>query len=596
MDGDLQRLTRALRELRAQLYDLEQRSALALEAVPDGQRESARNLVHYLALRKQDLRALQDQLAEVGLSSLGRAEAAVAATLDAVLAMIAATTHDDHDPMPRRSSVAEGRARLERNTTLLWGQARVTRGVRILVTLPSEAADDPQLVRDLLAGGADAVRINCAHDDAAAWLKMIGHVRAAAPSCRVLMDLAGPKLRTGALAAGPEVIKLRPKRGPLGNVLQPATIWLRPNEESGPADSRSLPLPRHFLDELAVGDQLELQDARGGRRTLEVTRSDGAARQVRCWKSCYVVTGARISHDGNRVEVGRLAPLESSIVVKPGDRLVLTRDPRPGADFRIPCTLPEVLPMAQPGESVWIDDGKIGGRVVSADENELTLAITHADRDGARVRADKSINLPDTRIELPPLTAKDCADLELVAAHADAVGLSFVRSAADVTALHDRLAALGRPDLGIVLKIETKQAFADLPSLLLEAMRGGPVGVMIARGDLAVECGWERLAEVQEEILWICEAAHVPVVWATQVLEELAKEGLPTRAEITDAAMGERAECVMLNKGPHLREAVATLDGILRRMQAHQSKKRSMLRPLALATRFAAVEHAALIS
>ena len=67
-----------------------------------------------------------------------------------------------------------------------------------------------------------------------------------------------------------------------------------------------------------------------------------------------------------------------------------------------------------------------------------------------------------------------------------------------------------------------------------------------------MECGYERMAEIQEEILWVCEAAHIPVVWATQVLESLAKKGLPSRAEITDAAMGERAECVMLNKGPYL--------------------------------------------
>ena len=109
---------------------------------------------------------------------------------------------------------------------------------------------------------------------------------------------------------------------------------------------------------------------------------------------------------------------------------------------------------------------------------------------------------------------------------------------------------------------------------------------MIARGDLAVECGCERLAEVQEEILWICEAAHVPVIWATQVLETLAKHGLPSRAEITDAAMGDRAECVMLNKGPHIVEAVRVLDDILSRMEAHQSKKRAMLRSLRLATDF----------
>jgi pyruvate kinase len=161
------------------------------------------------------------------------------------------------------------------------------------------------------------------------------------------------------------------------------------------------------------------------------------------------------------------------------------------------------------------------------------------------------------------------------------VGLSFVNRSEDVRALHAELRRLGAEHLGIVLKIETRAGFDRLPSLLVEAMRNPSIGVMIARGDLAVECGYERLAEVQEEILWMCEPAHVPVIWATEVLEKLAKTGTPSRAEITDAAMGERAECVMLNKGAHLTEAVRVLDDILRRrMQAHQNKKRAMLRPL----------------
>lgn len=109
---------------------------------------------------------------------------------------------------------------------------------------------------------------------------------------------------------------------------------------------------------------------------------------------------------------------------------------------------------------------------------------------------------------------------------------------------------------------------------------------MIARGDLAVECGFERLAEVQEEILWLCEAAHVRVIWATQVLETLAKEGMPSRAEVTDAAMAHRAECVMLNKGPYIAQAVKVLDDILRRMRGHQAKNRSMLRELRLVSSF----------
>jgi pyruvate kinase len=205
---------------------------------------------------------------------------------------------------------------------------------------------------------------------------------------------------------------------------------------------------------------------------------------------------------------------------------------------------------------------------------------------GEKLRSDKGINLPDSALNLPALTKKDLEDLEFVAKHADMVGLSFAQNANDVDLLLERLNQLSRNDLGIVLKVETRRGFEHLPSMLLAGMKSSSLGVMIARGDLAVECGFERMAEVQEEILWICEAAHCPVIWATQVLENLAKEGIPSRAEITDAAMGHRAEAVMLNKGPHILRAVETLDDILQRMEAHQIKKQSMMRELNLARTF----------
>jgi pyruvate kinase len=243
---------------------------------------------------------------------------------------------------------------------------------------------------------------------------------------------------------------------------------------------------------------------------------------------------------------------------------------------------PTTVPPAKTAEH----EGRIGGVVRSAEPDRLVVEITQARAKGERLLPDKGMNLPDSDLRLPALTEKDLADLEFVARHADAVSLSFVRDPADVEALISRLTELGGHQLGVVLKIETRQGFERLPDLLLAAMRSQCVGVMIARGDLAVECGWERLAEVQEEILWFCEAAHVPAIWATQVIEGLAKDGRPTRAEITDAAMGERAECVMLNKGPHISEAVRTLDDILTRMTSHQRKKRAMLRPLRLARDF----------
>jgi pyruvate kinase len=166
------------------------------------------------------------------------------------------------------------------------------------------------------------------------------------------------------------------------------------------------------------------------------------------------------------------------------------------------------------------------------------------------------------------------------------VGYSFVRTDSDVHQLLEHLAELDGQHMGLILKIETQKAFENLPGLMLAAMRIRTFGIMIARGDLAVECGYQRLAEVQEEVLWICEAAHVPVIWATQVLESLAKKGVPSRSEITDAAMGERTECVMLNKGPYAVTSVGVLADILKRMQSHQDKKSSMLRRLNLATAF----------
>ncbi len=111
-------------------------------------------------------------------------------------------------------------------------------------------------------------------------------------------------------------------------------------------------------------------------------------------------------------------------------------------------------------------------------------------------------------------------------------------------------------------------------------------GVMIARGDLAVEIGFERLVEIQEEISWLCEAAHVPVIWATQVLENLHNSGLASRAEITDAGRAAAAECIMINKGPHTLELLKTLQSIAKRVAALRTKNRLSLRPLKIVQDF----------
>jgi len=407
------------------------------------------------------------------------------------------------------------------------------------------------------------------------------------------------------------VLKYRPKRDVFGRVTAGARIWLTPSAKPEPPPAPAdavVPVPGKWLASLRRGARIRFTDARGSKRSMSVRATSGEGRWAEARRTAYLTPGTVLELSGKmagkrrpqRARVGPLVPLEQSLRVRPGDTLVLTRALKPGAPARydskgnliaparIGITLHEFFDCIRPGEPIWFDDGKIGGTVSEVSPEKMAVSITHARPGGEKLGAEKGVNVPETNLSLPPLSESDVNMLKFIVAHADIVGFSFVRSEGDVRMLQARLAELGGENLGIVLKIETRQGFDNLPRLLLAAMRSRAVGVMIARGDLAVECGYQRLAEIQEEILWICEAAHMPVIWATQVLESLAKSGIPLRSEITDAAMGERAECVMLNKGPYIVEAVRSLDDILRRMVAHQDKKRSMLRKLHLATAFPA--------
>ncbi|MCA3559689.1 MAG: pyruvate kinase [Aestuariivirga sp.] len=441
---------------------------------------SAENLAHYLAFRRFNIRPLQERLSQLGLSSLGRSEAHVLASLQAVLATlsaIAASWPVDR-PNPRRFS--EGAALLEKRQSDILGRDPDGPRTRIMVTLPAEAAEDRSIAFRVIAAGADVARINCAHDSAEAWSAMIAHVREAAATLnrdvRILMDLGGPKIRIG-----------------------------------------------------------------------EVNEAAAAGRLFR------------------------------------GDRFVLCDrlQTKRGVAEATLCP-PVLLDVMAPGHTVWINDGKIGARVAGVEGRRATLEVFSARDKGERLKPEKGVNLPGVELPVAALTGEDIANLDFVASHADIVGYSFVQRPSDVTQLLAELEARrgGRALPALMLKIETPLAVKNLPRLIVQAAAETPVAVMIARGDLAVEIGLERLPEIQEEILWLCEAAHVPVVWATQVLDSMVKDGAATRAEATDAAMGQRAECVMLNKGPFLAEAVTFLDGVLRRMDRHQIKKTPQLSAL----------------
>jgi pyruvate kinase len=334
----------------------------------------------------------------------------------------------------------------------------------------------------MVAGGMDAARINCAHDDADAWTAMAENVRRAGREtgreCRVCMDITGPRSRTNRVV---------------------------------------------------------------------------------------------LPHEAYRLHLD--------------DRILMTAGPAPsdpGTPFRFECTLTEAVERVEPGHTVWINEGKLGTVVERKLDRAAVLRVTRARDKGEHLRPDNGVNFPDTELHVSPLTDKDLRDLDTVARIADMVGYSFVQRPSDIELLQRELAdrVTHLDSIALVAKIETQLAIENLPELIVQGAGAQPLAVMIARGDLAVEIGHRRLAEIQEELLWLCEAAHVPVIWATQVLDTFVRKGVHTRGEMTDAAMAERAECVMLNKGPFAVEAIRQLDDMLGTMEGHQFKKTSRLRAL----------------
>lgn len=199
-------------------------SAIARKSFVD----SALNLAYYLALRHEDLRQLQLALMPWGLSSLGRIEARVLPNLDVAIA-IGAVCHQNPALLPQRPSLEtffEGDRLLRQHTEEVFGKSSNLRQVRIMVTLPTETADNYQLVRELVRRGTDCIRINCAHDTEQQWMAMINNLRQAeaetGQNCQLYMDIAGPKPRLGTvLLSKSDVRHLKPetiRKKELGNV------------------------------------------------------------------------------------------------------------------------------------------------------------------------------------------------------------------------------------------------------------------------------------------------------------------------------------------------------------------------------------------
>jgi pyruvate kinase len=644
------------------------RNLYPLNIMPENE-ASRDNLLSYLILRQHNLEDLQMELAEEGLSSLGRLEGQVLISIERVLKHFKGQSYSDISCSNeiscglKKITHQESRNITTKRSRLLLGRPRKGRSTRIMVTLDSESIHQPQLLEELLIHGMDLARINCAHDTPREWKMLIDSIRHAEERlvqrgqdigrrCRVVMDLAGPKIRTGSTG-----LEIRPLKIGVPKDIHGRPVKLVEGFIDGEArftEKISLTgVPPSFiisikkgseeLPSIEVGERLSFYDTRGRYRTATVlerispTRikigldrtaylqedialhreqryetSDSNART----KKKNIINGTSNFIDQNRnsanpgirgdignydddndidaghglLVIGALGPQSTDVQVRSGDTVLLHRhvtnlesgspvnyagDEKP-VTGQISCNMPEVLKSVQVGHRVYIDDGKIGAIVRSATDDYFELEILSPSDTKAKIKPEKGLNFPDSKLSLPALTSEDIDNLGFIVNNATAAGLSFAHCPDDIRELHKALSKIGHPDFGILAKIETSDAIQNLARILLVGLDMPNFGILIARGDLAVEMGFESLPVIQEDILCMCEAAHIPVTLATQVLETMAKSGLPTRAEMIDAAMGQRAECVMLNKGRHVLEAVKTLSVILGSEERRHLKKRQI--------------------
>jgi pyruvate kinase len=576
----IQRLISEISEVVNRLEHYEAKYSDQLSKIHPKFVESARNLIHYRALRKEDIRTIQKNLANKGLSRLDKPEGHVMASLLASKSVLESLLYNEPIKKYKTALTFKKSNRLGKSTAkALLGYRSKGRRTRIMVTLPTEVAYNYQLAYDMIANGMNCARINCAHDGEEIWSLMIGNVRKASiklkNKCKITMDLGGPKVRTGALEAGPKVKKFRPTKDVKGHIIKDCEIWMGP-EPHPQTDLSYLPIDVTSLEKLQVGDRLFFRDTRNKKREIKISKKSKNGCIALCGKTTFLETG---------MELFANPEYSSFILLKTGDFLRLHKDRMPGEPTirdkddnliclaHISCTLADVFNQVKEGEPIFFDDGKIEGVIREVGQDEMMVEIVNARKRGSKLRADKGINLPGSKLDIRGLTAKDKKDLAFVVQNADTVNLSFVNRKRDVRDLMTELELLNAPaGFGIILKIETQNGFNNLAKILLEAMRTYPLGVMVARGDLAIECGWDNIGRVQREILSLCRAAHIPDIWATQVLENLSKEGIPSRAEMTDAAMAQRTDCVMLNKGPYILQAIKLLDTIFKDMELYQGK------------------------
>lgn len=268
---------------------------------------------------------------------------------------------------------------------------------------------------------------------------------------------------------------------------------------------------------------------------------------------------------GPKIRVGTFKG--GAVQLKEGSTVTITTEPVLGDATLIPCQYKRLATEVRTGEQVLLDDGNLEFKVLGKSGNRVRAKVVR----GGVLRNNKGMNLPDTKMKIPALTAKDRRDAQLcIRGGVDFLALSFVRRAADIRELK-ALLRRNKADIPVIAKIEKPEALRNIEEIIGEAD-----GIMIARGDLGVELPAKKVPVIQDKLIETCISHRKPVIVATQMLESMMEHGRPTRAEVTDvsAACLSSADAVMLSGetavGKYPAEALATMDAILRETESYR--------------------------
>ncbi len=308
----------------------------SINSVHEEYRESALNLIHYLAFRSFDNSSLQQGLRYMGLPDLASIEGHVMCSLTTIQTIIEHLLNiEEVLPQKKCISIKKSEKLLRKNTKRLFGNKPTNRVTRIKVTLPPEAAENYHFIKKLIEKGMNSARINCAHGDEEEWGRMIENVEKASNSvkrkCKIMMDLGGPKLRTGPMQPGPQIIRIRPQRDSSGKLVKPARVWIAPTDVPPPGNDADavIPVSESFIEKTKKGNNLSFTDSRGKKGRIYIESKHGKGRWGLCSRSAYIATGMelvldKVGKNGKEKHfVGELLPVEQFITLQIGDQLLL---------------------------------------------------------------------------------------------------------------------------------------------------------------------------------------------------------------------------------------------------------------------------------